>query len=73
MILPEILKFILYTFVALINLFADTVQSDRNTEWNEKIIATKNGKIRGVQQTTLFNNIDYYSFKGIPYVSIRIN
>lgn len=32
-----------------------------------KIVETNNGKIRGILKTTLIKNIDYYSFKGIPY------
>lgn len=32
-----------------------------------KIVTTKNGDIRGVRKSTLLENVDYYSFKGIPY------
>lgn len=32
-----------------------------------KIIDTKNGQVRGIRQTTLLNNIPFYSFKGIPF------
>lgn len=32
-----------------------------------KIVETNNGKVRGILKTTLIKNVDYYSFKGIPY------
>lgn len=32
-----------------------------------KIIETLNGKVRGLRQTTLLKNTEYYSFRGIPY------
>lgn len=32
-----------------------------------KSIETNNGFVRGKRGTTLFDNISYYSFKGIPY------
>lgn len=38
-----------------------------NDSDDTKIIETKSGKIRGVRETTLVKNMDFYSFKGIPY------
>lgn len=38
----------------------------------ERIIETNNGLVRGLSQTTLINNVDYYAFKGIPYAKTPI-
>lgn len=32
-----------------------------------KIVDSKNGKIRGIRQTTLFEKMDFYAFKGMTY------
>lgn len=32
-----------------------------------KVVETTNGKIRGILNTTLLNDIPFYAFKGIPY------
>lgn len=32
-----------------------------------KVAETTNGKIRGILNTTLLNDIPFYAFKGIPY------
>lgn len=32
-----------------------------------KTVETNNGLVRGKRGTTLLDNIQYYSFKGIPY------
>ena len=32
-----------------------------------KIVQTNNGLVRGKQLLTLFDNVPYYAFKGIPY------
>lgn len=32
-----------------------------------KIVETTSGGVRGVRKTTLLKNVEYYSFKGIPY------
>ena len=34
---------------------------------DNKIIQTKNGKIRGQKMLTALEEIEYYSFKGIPF------
>lgn len=32
-----------------------------------RVIDTSDGAVRGVKNTTWWKNVDYYSFKGIPY------
>lgn len=32
-----------------------------------RIVETNDGKVRGVLKTTLLKQVDYYSFRGIPY------
>lgn len=39
--------------------------SESNTM--HKIVDSKNGKIRGIRQTTLFEKLDFYAFKGMNY------
>lgn len=37
-----------------------------------KIASTEYGDVQGVLKSTFLNNIDYYSFKGIPYAETPI-
>lgn len=57
-------------FIALhfLLICACVVKSESNSE--HRTVETDNGKIRGILQTTLLKNVEYYSFKGIPYVEI---
>lgn len=48
------------------------VKSEPDENLEHKLIETQNGKVRGVRKTSLFKNIDYYSFKGIPYAKSPI-
>lgn len=38
-----------------------------------KVVETLNGAIRGIRNTTFFNGVPFYSFKGIPYGKAPIN
>lgn len=39
--------------------------SESNTM--HKIVDSKNGKIRGIRQTSLFEKLDFYAFKGMTH------
>lgn len=59
--------FIIFASFAAILVFAVIMKNRSNDSNDTKIIETKSGKIRGVRETTLIKNMDFYSFKGIPY------
>lgn len=48
--------------VMLICLAVDTIAGSK-----VKVIRTDNGLVRGLRETTLFKNQEYYAFKGIPF------
>lgn len=55
-----------FKFLALSLAFmSSTAKSELNDEF--KVIETNNGKVRGVRQKTLLQNVEFYWFKGIPY------
>lgn len=37
-----------------------------------RIVETNNGKVLGVLNTTLIKKLDFYAFRGIPYVKIKL-
>lgn len=37
-----------------------------------RIVETKSGRVRGIRKQTLLNEVEYYSFKGIPYAKAPI-
>lgn len=37
-----------------------------------KVVNTNDGDVRGLRKTTIRKNVDYYSFKGIPYAEAPI-
>lgn len=53
----------IYILVVTICLFTPFVKSTEQYT----IVNTNSGTVRGKTQTTLFENKDYYAFKGIPY------
>lgn len=38
-----------------------------------KIVKTIGGDVRGIRKTTLLKNVEFYSFKGIPYAKPPID
>lgn len=40
-------------------------KTDEKIEY--KTVDTNNGKIRGIRKTSLIKEVNFYSFKGIPY------
>lgn len=64
MALPIISKFTFFVIFMLVNLVC-IAQAKSNAK--EKIVATKNGKVRGYRHTTMIKKVDYFGFKGIPY------
>lgn len=48
-------------------LFATLNDVCGNETGSYKTIQTHSGAIRGVKQYTLFRNVSYYSFRGVPY------
>lgn len=54
-------KFLVLSLVFM----SSTAKSELNDEF--EVIETNDGKVRGVRQKTLLQNVDFYSFKGIPY------
>lgn len=38
-----------------------------------KLVETHDGCVRGIRNTTLYENVGYYSFLGIPYAEKPIN
>ncbi|XP_055301656.1 esterase B1-like [Sitodiplosis mosellana] len=55
--------FIVVTFIFIV--IVCFVKSSAGAEY--KIVETKDGKVRGVRDTTLIKKVDFDSFKGIPY------
>lgn len=60
---------VLRTFAVFL-IFFDVVKCAFSAEY--KVVETKNGKVRGVRGTTLIKQVDYFSFKGIPYAKSPI-
>lgn len=59
------MKFIVWILVVI---FVNFIECN-----NRKIIETNNGQVRGIQEATLLENINYYSFRGIPYAKPPID
>lgn len=55
---------------AIVAILCNVAKGDSNVE--SKVIETNVGKIRGLRQTTLIKEVDFYSFKGIPYAESPI-
>lgn len=53
------------TVLVLVVIFV--FKGDAINKSDYKIVDTSYGQIRGARKTTLIKNIDFYSFKGIPY------
>lgn len=58
-------------FISLLYILGDVVWSECDGLY--KTVKTHDGNIRGVQNYTLFRNVSYYKFLGIPYAEPPIN
>lgn len=56
---------VLLKLVALSVFFGSIVKIIGNEQY--KVVDTVNGRVRGILKTTLINQTEYYSFKGIRY------
>lgn len=62
-------KIVLWNFVLCLNFFFSIKCENQDF----KIISTDNGFYRGLRQKTLYENKEYFSFRGIPYANAPIN
>lgn len=49
-------------FIALYHTFQASVVAEEY-----RTVETNSGQVRGVRKTSFLKNVDFYSFKGIPY------
>lgn len=49
--------------ISILIVFVCAVENESIAE--HKVIQTNDGKVRGVRKTTLIENVNFYSFKGI--------
>lgn len=37
-----------------------------------RVVETKSGQVRGIRETSFLKNVDFYSFRGIPYAEAPV-
>lgn len=58
------MKILVTLCIAMLFASLNDVYGEANTY---KTVQTHDGPIRGVQNFTLFRNVSYYSFRGVPF------
>lgn len=63
---------VFYSLAAFM-VFCSVVTSESDDDDEEyKVIETKDGKVQGIVETTLFKEVDYFAFRGIPFAKAPI-
>lgn len=61
-----------FSFAALIIFASDVTSESDDDEEEYKVIETKNGKVQGILETTLFKEVGFFAFRGIPFAKAPI-